>query len=106
MTVSRHRRRMSTTRAVVASLVGVGLALVLGVAGAVAIYNTKDGQVQGSNTPEVRFPNTPTGAVAVTAENGSLASVAVVVVRPADQSGDDGDADHGVGGTVVPIPVS
>lgn len=101
MTVSQHRRRMSTTRAVVASVTGVALALALGVTGAVAIYNTKDGQVQGSDAPEVPFPTTPTGAVAVLDDNGALASLVVLTVRPAT----DGD-DAGVGGTVVPIPVS
>lgn len=92
---------MSTTRAAIASLVGVGLALVLGVAGAVAIYNTKDGQVHGSDTPEVPFPATPTGAMAVLDENGTLASLIVMAIRPAG----DGD-DAGVGGTIVPVPVS
>src|SRR3990170_395684 len=101
MTVSRHRRRMSTTQALVASLIGVGLALILGVAGAVAIYNTKDGQVQGSDIPEVQFPVTPTGAIAVLDANGALASLAVVSVRPTE----DGE-DPGIGGTIVPVPVS
>jgi len=92
---------MSTTRAVVASVVGVVLALGLGVAGAVAIYNTKDGQVQGSDVPEVPFPPTPTGAVAVLDARGALASVVVLTIRP-DTDGDDA----GVGGTIVPVPVS
>lgn len=91
---------MSTTRAAVASLVGVGLALGLGVAGAVAIYNTKDGQVQGSDTPEVQFPDTPTAALAVLDDDGALASLAVFSVRPHD------GGDPGRGGTVVPVPVS
>ncbi len=100
MTVSRHRRRMSTTRAIIASLIGVALALVLGIAGAVAIYNTKDGQVQGSDIPEVSFPLTPTGAIAVLDRDGALASLAVFAIRPGD-----GD-EAGNGGTVVPVPVS
>ena len=73
---------MSTTRAAVASLVGVVLALALGVAGAVAVYNSKDGQVQGSDIPEVRFPDTPTGALAVLDDDGSLASLAVFAILP------------------------
>lgn len=101
MTVSRHRRRMSTTRAVIASIVGVAVALILGVAGAVAIYNTKDGQVQGNDAPEVQFPVTPTGAIAVVGPDGALASVAVVTVRATE----DG-VDAGAGGIVVPVPVS
>lgn len=92
---------MATTRAAVAALAGVGLALVLGVAGAVAVYNTKDGQVQGRDTPEFRFPDTPTGAIAILAADGRLASLAAFAVRPA---ADDGD--QGAGGTIVPIPVS
>ena len=101
MTVSRHRRRMSTTRALIASLIGVGLALILGIAGGVAIYNTKDGQVQGSDIPEVQFPVTPTGAIAVVGADGDLASLAVVTVRPTE-----GGEEPGTGGTVVPVPVS
>jgi hypothetical protein len=92
---------MSTTRALIASLIGVGLALILGVAGAVAIYNTKDGQVQGSDIPEVQFPVTPTGAIAVVGADGNLASLAVVTVRPTE-----GGEEPGTGGTVVPVPVS
>ncbi len=100
MTVSRHRRRMSTTRALIASLIGVVLAVGFGIAGAVAIYNTKDGQVQGSDTPEVSFPSTPTGAIAVLDANGALASLAVLAIRPAEED------EPGRGGTVVPVPVS
>ena len=74
---------------------------ILGVAGAVAIYNTKDGQVQGNDTPEVQFPVTPTGAIAVLGADGALASLAVVTVRPTE----DGE-EPGTGGTVVPVPVS
>lgn len=93
---------MSTTRAVFASVVGLGLSLVLGVAGALAIYNTKDGQVQGSSAQEVLFPDTPTGALAVLDQDDNLASLVVLAIRPSD----DDDADAGVGGTIVPIPVS
>lgn len=99
MTVSRHRRRMSTTRALIASIVGVVLAVGLGAIGATAIINTKDGETQGDNVPQVSFPATPIGAIAVLDSDDELASVAVVTVRPSD----DGS---GQGGTVVPIPVS
>jgi hypothetical protein len=100
MTVSRHRRRMTTTRAVVASLVGVALALGLGAAGYVAIANTTDGQEVGDGTPEVRFPTTPTAALAVVDDAGDLSSLAVVTVRPGV------DDDPGRGGSIVPVPIS
>jgi hypothetical protein len=91
---------MTTTWAVVASLVGLAVAAGLGAAGYVAIANTTDGQVVGDGTPEVTFPATPTAALAVLDEDGNLASLAVLAVRP----GDD-DADRR-GGTVVPVPIS
>jgi hypothetical protein len=101
MTVSRHRRRMTTTRAVVASIAGIGLAAGLGAAGGVAIYNTKDGQVLSGDESTVTFPSTPTGMVAVLDETGGLASLAAFAIRPAG-----GDGEDGRGGTVVPVPVS
>jgi hypothetical protein len=91
---------MSTTRAAVASVVGVVAAVGLGAAGYVAIANTTDGQVVGSDLPQVTFPNTPTATLAVVDDSGNLASATVLVVRP-----DEGD-EPGVGGTVVPLPVS
>ena len=99
MTVSRHRRRMTTTRAIAASIVGLAVAAGLGAAGYVAIANTTDGQVVSGGPPEVTFPATPTAAVAVVDEAGNLASVAVLAVRP-------GDDDERRGGTVVPVPIS
>ncbi len=98
MTVSRHRRRVATSRALIATIVGVVLAVVLGGIGAVAIYNTKDGQTQGSGPAELTFPDTPTALIAVVDDSGDLGSVAAVAVRPA--------ADAGRGGTIMPIAVS
>lgn len=100
MTVSRHRRRISTTRAVVAALAVAAAAVGIGAGGYRVVVNTTDGQVVGSDAPEVAFPETPTGVLAITDDAGSLASVAVLVVRPGD-----GD-EPGIGGTVVPLPVS
>ena len=91
---------MTTTRAVVASLVGVALAAGLGAAGYVAIANTTDGQVVGGGSAEVTFPATPTATMAVLDDAGNLASLAVLTVRPAD------DDETGRGGTVVPVPIS
>lgn len=102
MTVSRHRRRMSTTRVAIAALVGAGIAAGLGIAGGVAIYNTTDGQVLGRDVPEVTFPATPTGLIAVVDGSDNLTSLAAFAVRPAS----DDDDDAGRGGTVVPIPIS
>lgn len=100
MTVSRHKRRVSTTRALGLAIAGLALALVLGVVGGVAIYNTEDGEAQGSNAPVDRFPDTPTGMIAVVDDAGNLGSVAVFAVRPPDESG------VGRGGSVVVLPVS
>jgi hypothetical protein len=92
---------MTTTRAVVATLACVVLAAGLGAAGYAAIANTTDGQVVGGGTPEVTFPATPTATVAIIDDSGSLSSVAVLTVRPADD-----DGAPGRGGTVVPVPIS
>jgi len=100
MTVSRHKRRVSTARAVLLSLGGLGVAAALGLVGGIAIYNTTDGQAQGDDSPEDHFPDTPTGMVAVVDDAGHLGSLAVFALRPGD--GGDGPA----GGIVVPIPVS
>lgn len=102
MTVSRHKRRMSTTRAVALSLGGVGVAALFGIVGGVAIYNTEDGQVQGSDVPVDRFPETPTGMIAVIDDAGNLGSLVVFAVRP-DGEGDGYDPH---GGSLVPIPVT
>jgi hypothetical protein len=100
MTVSRHRRRVTTTWAIVAAVVGLVAAAALGAAGYVAIANTKDGEVVGGGGGEVTFPATPTASLAVLDEAGRLASLAVLAARP-----DDGD-EPGRGGTIVPIPIS
>jgi CBS domain-containing protein len=100
VTVSRHRRRVTTTWAFVAAVVGVVAAVALGAAGYVAIANTTDGEVVGGGVREVTFPATPTASLAVLDNAGHLASLAVLVARP-----DDGD-EPGRGGTVVPIPIS
>jgi hypothetical protein len=92
---------MTTTRALVATLACVALACGLGAAGYAAIANTTDGQVVGEDSPEVSFPATPTATVAIVDDSGSLSSVAVLAVRPADD-----DGAPGRGGTVVPIPIS
>ena len=92
---------MTTTRAVVATLACVVLAAGLGAAGYAAIANTTDGQVVGGDTPEVTFPATPTATFAVVDDRGTLSSLAVLTVRPADD-----DGAPGLGGTVVPVPIS
>ncbi len=99
MTVSRHRRRVTTTRAIAASLAGLAIAGGLGAAGYAAIANTTDGQVVSGGAPEVTFPATPTATVAVVDQDGNLGSVAVLALRP-------GDDDERRGGTVVPVPIS
>jgi hypothetical protein len=100
MTVSTHRRRVATTRALVLALAALGVTAVLGVVGAVAIYNTTDGQVLGGDEAEVTFPDTPTGVIAVLDDSGDLSSLAAFAVRPRT------DGEPGRGGSVVPVPVS
>ena len=87
-------------RAIVASLAAVAVAAGLGAAGYVAIANTTDGQVVGSDGPEVTFPETPTATVAVVDDDGNLTSLAVVAARPGDED------EERRGGTVVPVPIS
>lgn len=99
MTVSRHRRRMSIAWAASWAVAGVAAAGVLGAFGGLAIYNTRDGQLQGGDRPELTFPDTPTAMLAAVNGSGDLASVTVFVVRPAQ----DGETR---GGTMVPVPVS
>jgi hypothetical protein len=98
MTVSRHKRRVSTSGAMIAAVVGLGVAVVCGIIGGVAIYNTKDGDVLGAGTPEDRFPDTPTGMLAVLDGEGALSSLAVFAVRP--------DGDGFAGGSIIPVPVN
>ncbi|CAN5680185.1 hypothetical protein BH24ACT5_BH24ACT5_23850 [soil metagenome] len=81
------------------AVAGVVAALVLGAFGGIAIYNTKDGQLQGGERQELTFPETPTAMLAAVDRSGDLASVTVFAVRPTQ----DGEAR---GGTVVPVPVS
>jgi hypothetical protein len=92
---------MTTTRVAIAALVGAGMAAGLGIAGGVAIYNTTDGQVLGGDVPEVAFPVTPTGVIAVVDGGANLTSLAAFAIRPASE-----DAITGRGGTVVPVPIS
>lgn len=83
---------------VAAGLAAGATALVGGltVAGAVTLYNSTDGNDAAPTIPEVQFPYTPTGLLAVLDDDGQLASMAVMVLRPG----------NGPGGNIVPVPVS
>jgi hypothetical protein len=82
---------MAAGVAVVAIVVIGGLTY----AGAMTLWNSTDGANAGSAVPELLFPATPTALLAGVSDDGALASLAAVVVRP-----------DGTGGTVVAVPVS
>jgi len=89
------RRRRSTLVAAGAAVAVSAAAVGLGALGAVTLYNSTEGADASSGRPELVFPATPTGLLAVVDEGGHLASMAVLVVQPS-----------GTGGSVIPVPVS
>jgi len=95
VTAFASRRRRSTLLAAGAAVVAIVVAGGLTVAGGVALYNSTDGASVGPLVPELVFPNTRTALLAAVDDGGTLASLAVLVVRP-----------DGVGGSMVPVPVS
>ena len=95
MTALPGRRRRATLVAGIATVAVLLLATGLTVLGAVTLYNSTEGADPSPAEPELTFPDTPTGALAVLDDTGALASIAVFVVQPA-----------GVGGSIVAVPVS
>ena len=95
MTALPGRRRRSTLVAAGAAVAVSAAAVGLGALGAVTLYNSTEGADASSGRPELVFPATPTGLLAVVDEGGHLASMAVLVVQPS-----------GTGGSVIPVPVS
>jgi hypothetical protein len=89
------RRRRSTLLAVGAAAVAVVLAIALGILGAVTLYHSTEGADAASGQARIEFPATPTELIAAVDDEGRLASMAVVVAKPADR-----------GGSVIPVPVS
>jgi hypothetical protein len=95
MTARSSRRHRSTVIAAGAIAVVIAAAIGLGIAGGVAIYHSTEGADATDDRPEVVFPDTPTGLLAAVDDDGRLASLAIVVLRP-----------NGAGGNVVTVPVS
>jgi hypothetical protein len=95
MTALVERRRSSTVVAAGAIVLTVAAAVGLGVVGGLTLYHSTEGADASDDRPELVFPNTPTGLVAAVDEDGRLASLAVVVVKPS-----------GAGGNVITVPVS
>jgi hypothetical protein len=95
VTALAERRRRSTVVAAGAVVVTVAAAVGLGVVGGLTLYHSTEGADASDDRPELVFPNTPSGLIAAVDEEGRLASLAVVVVRPS-----------GAGGSVITVPVS
>jgi hypothetical protein len=74
-------------------IVGAGAMFVVGV---VTLSNSQEGEAVGVDTrPRVQFPATPNALLAVTDENGQLASLVVMTLLP-----------EGQGGSIVTVPVN
>lgn len=107
MTVSKRRRRVATTEALLVMVIAVGLAVVLGGVGAVAIYHTKDGDRRSTDAAVDAFAPTPTGLLAIVDDAGALADVSVFAINPDGELTVPGAAAYdAVGGTLVPLPVA
>ncbi len=96
MTAIPQRRRKRTVIAAVLAVVMVIVASAMVVVGAVTLYNTQEGEAVGVDTrPRETFPATPNALLAVTDDEGALASVVVLTLLP-----------EGQGGSIVTVPVN
>lgn len=96
MTASAARRRRSTVLAAVLAVVASALVVGITVVGASTIVNSREGRdATVDRLPEVSLPDTPTGLVVVIDDTGRPITMAILVVAPG-----------GVGGSIVPVPVS
>ena len=95
MTALAGRRRRVTAIVGLGTVAVIGLATALTILGAVTLYNSTEGADPSSDSAELTFPDTPTGALAAVDDDGNLASIAVLVVQPA-----------GRGGSIVAVPVN
>jgi hypothetical protein len=91
-----QRRRKRTVIAAVLAVVMVIVASAMVVVGAVTLYNSQEGEAVGVDTrPRETFPATPNALLAVTDDEGALASVVVLTLLP-----------EGQGGSIVTLPVN
>lgn len=96
MTAIPQRRRKRTVTAVVVAVVMVILASAMVVVGAVTLYNSQEGEAVGIDTrPRETLPATPNALLAVTDDEGALASAVVLTLLP-----------EGQGGSIVVVPVN
>ena len=93
--IAERRTRRTVVGAVVAMLLIVAASAMF-VVGVVTLSNSQEGEAVGVDTrPRVQFPATPNALLAVTDENGQLASVVVMTLLP-----------EGQGGSIVTVPVN
>jgi hypothetical protein len=96
MTAIAERRKRRTVFGAVAAVLLIVAAGAMFVVGVVTLSNSQEGEAVGIDTrPRVQFPATPNALLAVTDENGQLASVVVLTLLP-----------EGQGGSIVTVPVN
>jgi hypothetical protein len=96
MTAIAERRTRRTVFGAVAAVLLIVAAGAMFVVGAVTLSNSQEGEAVGVDTrPTEQFPATPNALLAVTDENGQLASVVVMTLLP-----------EGQGGSIVTVPVN
>ncbi len=96
MTAIAERRKRRTVFGAVAAVLLIVAAAAMFVVGVVTLSNSQEGEAVGVDTrPRVQFPATPNALLAVTDENGQLASVVVMTLLP-----------EGQGGSIVTVPVN
>ncbi len=95
MTVRTGRRRRTTAIAGITAIAGLLLTGGLAYAGARTLWNSTEGSDASTPVDELFFPETPTALLAGVDDDGTLASLAVIVVQP-----------DGAGGSVIPLPIS
>ena len=96
MTAIAERRSRRTVFGAVAAALLIVAAGAMFVVGVVTLSNSEEGEAVGVDTrPRVQFPETPNALLAVTDENGQLASLVVMTLLP-----------EGQGGSIVTVPVN
>ena len=96
MTAIAERRTRRTVFGAVAAVLLIVAAGAMFVVGVVTLSNSEEGEAVGVDTrPTEQFPATPNALLAVTDENGQLASVVVMTLLP-----------EGQGGSIVTVPVN
>jgi hypothetical protein len=93
--IARRRTRRTIFGATAAVLLMIGAVVMFGV-GVATLSNSREGEAVGvDERPVVQFPATPNALLAVTDEDGELASVVVMTLLP-----------EGHGGSIVTVPVN